>query len=132
VTELRIEREERDGAVVLRLRGEIDLANAARVGEDVRREVDNTTFALALDLRGLTYLDSAGVGLLFDLAARLRSRRQELVVVPADGTLPAQVIALVALDSVAIVASDVEEGLGRVRIAPRDEDPPFHPGRAPH
>ena len=115
--------EERDRHVVVRVTGEVDLANAEVLGADVRRAVENTTFALALDLTGTTYVDSAGVRLLFDLAAELRSRRQELVVVVQPRSALARILGIVAFDRVAVVADDLEAALASVDIRPREADP---------
>ena len=115
--------EERDRHVVVRVTGEVDLANAEELGADVRRAVENTTFALALDLSGTTYVDSAGVRLLFDLAAELRARRQELVVVVQPRSALARILGIVAFDRVAVVADDLEAALASVDIRPREVDP---------
>lgn len=100
-----------DGNVVLTLAGEVDLANAADLAVDVRREVANTASALVLDLRAVSYLDSAGVRLLFDLTDRLHARGQELVAVVAAGSLLANVLRMVAMDKVAVIATDIDAGL---------------------
>lgn len=114
MTEVTVARELRaDGNVVLTLAGEVDLANAGELAVDVRREVTATAFALALDLREVSYLDSAGIRLLFDLADRLHARRQELVVVVAPGSLLENVLRMVAMDRVAVVATDLEAGLAQ-------------------
>jgi anti-anti-sigma factor len=117
--------EQRGDNVVVRVTGEIDLANADTVGEDVRRAVENRTFACALDLCQVTYLDSAGVRLLFELAAELRARRQELVIVARPDTAVASVLSIVALDRIAVIATDLDEALARVAIRPRDGRPPL-------
>jgi anti-anti-sigma factor len=77
---------EEDGdTLVARLIGEIDLSNAALIGQDIRARVANHSLGVVLDLAGLTYLDSAGLEVLFDLRRRLESRRQQLIIaVPAD------------------------------------------------
>ena len=76
---------EEDGEVCLvRIRGEVDISNAPRLLTAIENAVGNNTRILALDLGGTTYLDSAGVQLLFVLAERLRDRRHTLrLIVPA-------------------------------------------------
>lgn len=115
MTEVALAREVRDGDVVLTLAGEVDLANAADVALDLRREVGEVRRALALDLIDVTYLDSAGVRLLFDLADRLHARGRELVVVARPGSLLWSVLRMVAIDRVVVVAQDVDAGLARAR-----------------
>jgi anti-anti-sigma factor len=71
--------------LVARVTGEIDLSNAALVGEEIRSRVANHSLGVVVDLSGLTYIDSAGLEVLFDLRRRLESRRQELTIaVPAE------------------------------------------------
>jgi anti-anti-sigma factor len=115
--------EQREDHVVVRVSGEIDLANADELGADIRQAVENRTFALALDLCAVSYIDSGGVRLLFDLASELRARRQELVIVVCPGTPVATVLEIVALDSVAVVAKDLDEALAKVAIRPREGGP---------
>ena len=69
---------ERHGETMLaRLAGEIDLSNAVTVEDQVTRGLYGAT-AVAVDLAGLDYLDSAGLALLVLLASepqpRARSR----------------------------------------------------------
>ena len=62
-----------DGSATLAVTGEIDLATAP----DFRRALDaaaRTHPAIEIDLRGVTYLDSAGVDALFAYATRHRIR----------------------------------------------------------
>ena len=74
-----------DDVVVARLSGEIDMSNANEVGDELSSAVPNTALGLVLDLTALTYLDSSGVHLVFDLAERLRRRQQQLRVVVPSG-----------------------------------------------
>ncbi|MEV4055272.1 STAS domain-containing protein [Amycolatopsis sp. NPDC049688] len=56
-----------DGDRVLAVRGEIDMSNAAEFGAALDRELAAGP-AVTVDLTGVTYLDSAGVAVLFDRA----------------------------------------------------------------
>jgi anti-anti-sigma factor len=80
---------EEDGdTLVARVTGEIDLSNAALVGEEIRARVANHSLGVVVDLSGLSYIDSAGLEVLFDLRRRLESRRQELTIeVPLDSPI---------------------------------------------
>jgi anti-anti-sigma factor len=84
----RLSFEEDGDTLVARLTGEVDLSNAALVGEEIRSRVANHSLGVLVDLSGLTYLDSAGLEVLFDLRGRLESRRQELTIaVPVDSPI---------------------------------------------
>jgi anti-anti-sigma factor len=76
---------ERHGAAVLaRLSGEIDLSNAGMVEDQVTGGLGGAT-AVAVDLSGLDYLDSAGLAVLSRLAGRLTASAGSLrLVVPPD------------------------------------------------
>jgi anti-anti-sigma factor len=93
--------EERDGQPVARIGGEIDASNADTIGRRIRDAVSNEALGLIVDLSGTTYIDSAGVRLLFDLARRLDGRGLELHLVIAEPSQVAEVLELVALDTVA-------------------------------
>jgi anti-anti-sigma factor len=92
---------ERAGQPVVQIGGEIDASNAEVIGRRIRDSVSNEALGLIIDLSGTTYIDSAGVKLLFDLAQRLDRRGLELHLVVAEPSQVADVFDLVALDTVA-------------------------------
>lgn len=94
-------RDEMHGDVpVVSVEGEIDATNIVTLGERLRTALSNLGTALIVDLTQTTYLDSAGLNLLFQLAGELHQRQQQLhlVVVPASPI--ARVVAIVGLDVV--------------------------------
>jgi anti-anti-sigma factor len=78
---------------VASLAGEIDISNADEVTRTLT-QMPNTLYGLIIDLSELTYLDSAGVRLLYDLGNRLSMRSQSLVVVSPPGRSPRRVLEL--------------------------------------
>jgi anti-anti-sigma factor len=93
---------------ILRVTGEIDISNARDVAATVEDLMPNGTETLVIDLSGTTYLDSAGVHLLFVLTQRLQTRRQELMlVVPQDAPVRA-VLELTGLTRIIPVATDLD------------------------
>jgi len=81
----RVVEEQRDDIAIAAIEGEIDASNAYEVGERLRALLTNRSTALVVDLTGTTYLDSAGINLLFELAGELTDRQQRLrLVVPAS------------------------------------------------
>jgi anti-anti-sigma factor len=73
---------------VVRLAGEVDISNAAALGEHISGAVSNDVAGLVLDLSDTGYFDSAGIRMLFELGGRLGGRRQELaLVVPEDSLI---------------------------------------------
>jgi anti-anti-sigma factor len=75
-----------DEAVRTVVTGELDLANAEIVEQQILRGVGGELAAVTLDLTGLRYIDSAGLWILFRLGTRLRTANTAgEVLVPADG-----------------------------------------------
>lgn len=103
----RVEASTIDGTPVVCVRGEIDLSNAADVRDAIGAAVPDAAAAVVVDLSRTTYLDSAGISMLFRLAERLGRSRQELrLVVPPDAPIRA-VIRLTNLDRVIPVLDSI-------------------------
>lgn len=76
------------GVWVVRVSGEVDLSNARQVMESIAGAVPSEAALVVVDLSDTSYLDSAGIAMIFRLAERLGHRRQELrLVVPADSAV---------------------------------------------
>jgi anti-sigma B factor antagonist len=76
----------RGNVVVARMTGEVDLSNAERIGGKVAAAVPGGAFGVVLDLTLLTYLDSAGIYVIYGLRQRLSETGQGLIlVVPERG-----------------------------------------------
>lgn len=58
-------------SLVVALRGELDLASAPRVAVVIEQALHDGWDDLVLDLRGLSFIDSAGLHLLLDLRRRV-------------------------------------------------------------
>jgi anti-sigma B factor antagonist len=71
--QLTIESEREDDTHVVTLHGELDLSNAPMLDAEMQRVDAGDAKALVLDLRGLEFIDLAGVATL--LKAEARSRR---------------------------------------------------------
>ncbi len=80
----RVVEERRDDVSIAAIEGEIDASNVQEIGERLRTLLTNRSMTLIIDLTGTSYLDSAGINLLFELAGELSDRQQRLhLVVPA-------------------------------------------------
>jgi anti-sigma B factor antagonist/stage II sporulation protein AA (anti-sigma F factor antagonist) len=90
--------ETRELGPIVHVRGEIDLSNAETIRSEIIDAVPREARGLVLDLTETTYLDSTGVRLLFELADRLQSRRQRLVLVVREAALVRRVLVLTKLD----------------------------------
>ena len=98
--------------VVARVSGEVDSTNAEYVGGELRDAVPNDAHGLIVDLARTRYIDSAGIGLLFDLARRLRQRRQTMrLVIPPQSPLR-RVLLLTEIQATAPLHESLDSALG--------------------
>ena len=106
-----------DGVVVARVGGEIDLSNARDLGARLASAVPNAALGVVIDLSAVTYLDSSGVHVLFELAERLRGRQQQLrVAVPETAPLR-RVLRVVDLESAVPITPTAQEAAAAMRAA---------------
>ncbi len=78
---LRIEQSNQGSATVLRLSGEVDLNSSPELRAQLLEVMEAQPARLVLDLRGLLYMDSSGLGTLVDLKRRTEQRNTPLVLV---------------------------------------------------
>jgi anti-anti-sigma factor len=71
---------------VARISGEIDLANADAIGAVIFDSLSNQELGLVVDLSEVTYVDSAGIRMLFELSRSMEEHRQRLVIVVPAGS----------------------------------------------
>jgi anti-anti-sigma factor len=101
--------------VVAGIEGEVDASNTEEIGERLRAALSNRSTALVVDLTGTSYLDSAGINLLFELAAALRDRQQRLLlVVPPDAPI-SRAISITGLDATVPTHLDRQAALAAAR-----------------
>ncbi|MDN5750761.1 MAG: SpoIIE family protein phosphatase, partial [Pseudonocardia sp.] len=89
-----------NGSRCIRLTGDVDLAAVDALREQLLGHLDGAppTGDVVLDLRGVTYLGSAGVGLVLHLAEHAAARRLRLELRYHEGDVAARVLRLCGLD----------------------------------
>ena len=87
----RIEVDRVAGIPVARLTGEVDISNAQYIGDELEAAAGREPI-FVVDLARTEYFDSAGIRLLFTLALRLKTRRQELRVIVPPGAVVQRVL----------------------------------------
>lgn len=107
--------EHREGAVVVRPGGDVDLETAGTLRETALLHVGNDAAGLVVDLSRVDYLDSAGIGVLFAIANRLEEHRQRLVLAVPPESLILHSLAVVHMVSRAAIEPSVDEALARLR-----------------
>lgn len=109
-------------AVIARLTGEVDLSNAASIGQAITRGISHDAVALIIDLTDLEYLDSAGIALIYQLRESLRSRAQDLLLVLDPDSPPADALRLAGITSHFHIRGNLNEALAA--SASPSQDPP--------
>jgi ABC-type transporter Mla MlaB component len=69
---------------------------------------------LALDLSGVTYLDSSGIELVFELGRSLAARRQTIRLIVPETSPVRRVLELSAVESIAPIDRDLADVLGAI------------------
>jgi anti-anti-sigma factor len=111
----RLETRTEGGAIVANVAGEVDISNAADLGSALEGSVPQRALGLVLDLSQATYIDSAGIHLLFRLGGRLTRRRQQLRVVVPDGAPIRKIVTLAGLGWTVPHDRTVAESLANLR-----------------
>jgi anti-anti-sigma factor len=92
--------EEREGEVAIAaVEGEIDSSNVGELAGRVRAMLTNRSEALVVDLAQTSYIDSAGINLLFALGTELRERQQELHLVVSPTSPIARMLTITGVDA---------------------------------
>jgi anti-anti-sigma factor len=100
----RLSFEDRGGAVIAHLGGEVDAANASTVKDELLRNA--ATGVLVLDLRDAEYLDSAGIAMLEALR-----RATDLRLVYDRASIVGRAISIVGFEQVLAVYDSVDDAV---------------------
>jgi len=71
VADLELETQESDDGAMIVVRGEVDMATAPQLRDTLLAVVEGGASRIALDCRGLDFLDSSGIGVLIAVRKRL-------------------------------------------------------------
>ena len=107
----RLDDEWHDETPVARLQGEVDASNVEEIGDRLRSLLTNHAVAMVVDLSATTYLDSAGINLLFVLGEEMRGRQQQLALVVRDGSPIMRMLTLTGVDQAVAVHDTLTEAL---------------------
>jgi anti-sigma B factor antagonist len=96
---------------VLDVRGEVDLYTSPQLRESIDREVGSGTPKVLVDLTGVSFMDSSGLGVLVGSLKRSRERGGELALVCTEGSV-LKVLTITGLDRVFPIHASVADALG--------------------
>jgi anti-anti-sigma factor len=106
---------ETDGDVELaHVAGEVDASNVADLSQRLLEAVSNNGRALVIDLTETSYIDSSGISLIFDAAARMRNRRQQLRLVVKPKSFVGEVLAAVSMENSVPIDPVLGDALGAI------------------
>jgi anti-sigma B factor antagonist len=98
---------ETEGTTVrLALSGELDIAGAARVEQELERIEREPPATIVLDLSGLAFMDSTGLRVIMAADARAREQARRLVIVRGSDTVQ-RIIEMTRLDERLEIVDDL-------------------------
>ena len=101
--------------VIVRLEGDIDLANTPTLSATILEAVPNHALGLVVDLSDVRYIDSVGIRMLFTFVRSLNDSRQGMAIaVPPD--LPVRkLLKITHLDEAVVFRANVDEAVVALR-----------------
>jgi len=106
----------RAGVPVLSVGGEVDLATVPRLrGQLVRMAAEHPGATGVVDLAGLVFIDSAGLGVLVGALGRMRSHGGDLVLASCPPRL-VELLALTGLDRALVAHPTVEAAVSAAAL----------------
>ncbi|MEU4340919.1 STAS domain-containing protein [Nocardia sp. NPDC023852] len=102
-----------DGATVLTVAGEVDLATAPALENAIEAILSGTPAALIIDLTAVSFLASAGMATL--VAAHQRAGAATAIAVVADGPATSRQLKMTSLDQVFALHSTLDAALAAFR-----------------
>jgi len=105
----------RDGYLVARVTGELDLANLHAVHTALLDATPNDALGLVVDLAGVGFLDSSGVETLFRLQSSLGIRQQRFAVAVAPDAKVRRALELSGAPGEMALCPSVDAALGMLR-----------------
>jgi anti-anti-sigma factor len=116
----RLSVETRGDVELARVAGEVDASNVSDLSQELLEAVSNHSRAVVIDLSETSYIDSSGISLIFDAAARLRNRRQELRLVVPPRSFVDEVLAAVSMGRSVAIDGALEDALRAVSDSDAD------------
>ena len=110
--DLRLEVSEQDGWSVMQVGGEIDVATAPRLREQLIKLVNEERFRIVVDLEEVDFIDSTGLGVLIGARKRVRTHDGDVKLVCTEPRI-VKVFEITGLDQVFQIHSSVSDAVAR-------------------
>jgi len=94
-----------------RLSDEFDVSAAVAVRDGLLAALTNRDHGIVVDLQGVSFMDSAGINVLFEVAERLEARQQVVAVVLPERAVVRRVAELVGLGSAVNICESVDDAV---------------------
>lgn len=104
--------ENRDGAVIVRPAGDIDLSGSPTLRQEIRRVTTDKPARLIIDLSGVPYMDSSGVATLVE-AMQIARRNNTKLILCALQVKVRSIFEIARLDTVFTIVDTVETALSK-------------------
>ena len=105
----RLEIRRSDGVLIADVSGEIDMSNAGDLRNALTSQLTNQSSALIIDLSGVSYLDSAAIHVIYELAERLAARLIHFSLVLPPSAAPLAALRLSGVPDVVPILPTVAE-----------------------
>ncbi|MCG8480174.1 MAG: STAS domain-containing protein [Spirochaetales bacterium] len=100
----------RDNVIVLALNGHLDLHSAPRLSQEIQDVIREGASKLVIDLAGVTYIDSSGIGVLLKVFGCTRRGEFRLRLCGVDGAVE-HVIGLTKLTNYLPISADLSTAI---------------------
>lgn len=100
IIELEIETRTEDGWTILVTGGELDLYTAPQLRDEVLTKVADGADHIAIDLNGVGFIDSTGLGVLIACLKRVREQDGRLVLIAPESSPLRRLLSLTGLEQV--------------------------------
>ncbi len=99
------------------LADEFEISTANGIRDELLDALSNRDHGIVIDLQEVSFMDSAGINVLFEVAERLGARQQRVAVVLPERAVVRRVAELVGLGSTVSVCESVDDAVSAIPAA---------------
>jgi len=112
---MRVDLTDDDGVVVARIEGDIECGSAGDLGRVLLEELPDAALGLVLDLTDVRYVDSGGVRVFFELAARLATSGRPVALAVPETSPVRRLIKITRLEEAVLLCTSSQECAEMIR-----------------